>query len=272
MATYSLQELESYALGAGFSPSDAQKMAAIAYAESSGDSNVIGHYGGVNYFGLWQISGVHSGEFNMSNWSDPAANASMAYWIAKNRGGITRANWQTYGGAKYLAALAKLKVSGINVSVPYPGYPGIKSYLPTPSVKSGGAIPGTAVTSWEWNEADHMYKYYTPWGWSESPVTPDALQAAKGNDTKAAKNLGYQPTNTDAGAAVGGPFSTAQDKAIASATSWAGGLTTFLSNIVNPLMWERILYIVGGFIIIVVAAFIMFSKSKTGAQVEGMIP
>ena len=92
-------QLSVYAQNAGFPSSLVPTMAAIALAESSGNScayNPTDNNGTQTSWGLWQLS---DGTHNMPlNWSSPQVNASMAYSKYKSQGLNA---WGTYTSGLY---------------------------------------------------------------------------------------------------------------------------------------------------------------------------
>jgi len=121
--TYTLPQLRDLALSAGFKGENADKAAAIAYAESTGNTQALNdNYkkgGGDNSFGLWQINmidkpGYKLGEerrrkfglkSNKELW-DPQVNAKVALSIS---GGSNFSAWTTYGGNTYNYALKQIE-------------------------------------------------------------------------------------------------------------------------------------------------------------------
>ena len=121
--TYTLPQLRDLALSAGFKGENADKAAAIAYAESKGNTQALNdNYkkgGGDNSFGLWQINmidrpGYKLGEerrrkfglkSNKELW-DPQVNAKVALSIS---GGSNFSAWTTYGGNTYNYALKQIE-------------------------------------------------------------------------------------------------------------------------------------------------------------------
>lgn len=95
--TYS--QLQQLAMNAGFPSAQAPIMAQIALAESGGcptSTNPTDNNGTQTSWGLWQISdGTHR---ILPGWSDPQANANMAYQKYKTQG--LRA-WGTYTNGAY---------------------------------------------------------------------------------------------------------------------------------------------------------------------------
>jgi len=121
--SYSLQQLKELALSVGFKGENADKAAAIAYAESTGNTQAHNdNYkrgGDDNSYGLWQINmidepGYMLGEerrkkFNLKSneelW-DPQVNARVAFALS---GGSKFGAWTTFGGEKYKGALEQIK-------------------------------------------------------------------------------------------------------------------------------------------------------------------
>jgi len=121
--TYTLPQLKELALSVGFKGANADKAAAVAYAESTGDTKA--HLtpkesnGTDDSYGLWQINmidkpGYMLGEerrkkfglkSNEELW-DPQVNARVALAIS---GGSNFDAWTTFGGEKYKDALEKIK-------------------------------------------------------------------------------------------------------------------------------------------------------------------
>lgn len=134
-----IEQLVGLAKGAGFSQSDAVIMAAIAMAESGGNSNVHNNNRatGDNSYGLWQINMIDSlgparlKEFGISNYEqlkDPVVNAHAAK-IIKQGSGFTA--WSVYKSGKYKTHLAAAQRAA--------GSPSITVYKP--GTGGGGFIP-----------------------------------------------------------------------------------------------------------------------------------
>lgn len=101
MTTYSYAQLEQLWINAGGSRAVAPVAAAIALAESSGDSGALNptdNNGTQTSVGLWQVSnGTHS---YPSAWTTPAGNAAEA--VAKYQGaGNAWTPWGTYDSGAY---------------------------------------------------------------------------------------------------------------------------------------------------------------------------
>lgn len=108
MSIFSFSQLEDLWIQAGGKVSAAAQAAAVAMAESSGNSDSINptdNGGKQTSWGLWQISdGTHNQPTNVL---DPATNAAMAVAKYNAAGGTFANDWGTYGGAAYTANLSK---------------------------------------------------------------------------------------------------------------------------------------------------------------------
>ncbi|HVH81902.1 MAG TPA: transglycosylase SLT domain-containing protein [Stellaceae bacterium] len=123
MAVYSYAQLESLWINAGGPKALAPIAAAIAEAESGGNSDALNpndNNGTQSSFGLWQISnGTHAPP--SPNWADPAANAQLA--VAKYKGaGNSFSPWGTYASGAYRAYLS-------GKTAPDPNVPGSATAL-----------------------------------------------------------------------------------------------------------------------------------------------
>lgn len=106
------------ASSAGFTGSDLVTAVAIALAESSGETNVIGplpsgkNTDGTSDYGLFQINSSHKTLLAQGNWKDPIANAKMAYslYVARGR---TFKDWTTYTTGSYLLHMPAAQI-GVN--------------------------------------------------------------------------------------------------------------------------------------------------------------
>ena len=94
MSTYSVDGLTLAAARAGF-PSDKSTIAAaIAMAESSGDSSKVAHEpDGSTSYGLWQINSSHPDILKTGDWANIDDNAKMAYAVYQRQGFNA---WTTY--------------------------------------------------------------------------------------------------------------------------------------------------------------------------------
>jgi len=90
---FGFSQLESYAMQAGFSPTEAKIAASIALAESGGNPAAVNPKSGAT--GLWQLMPSNIARFHVGNAKDPAANARGAYAVYKAQGWSA---WTTYGG------------------------------------------------------------------------------------------------------------------------------------------------------------------------------
>ena len=118
MAVLPASLIFSYALDAGFSPSEATTMTAIALAESGGRTGAH-NSSGENSVGLWQINlDAHAGRVGGRDLTDPRVNAEVAYEIYMAGGGSI-SPWtvtHTSKGSRYLdyrgAALSAAAANG----------------------------------------------------------------------------------------------------------------------------------------------------------------
>lgn len=105
MAVYSYAQLMSLWINAGGPRGLAPLAAAIAEAESGGNSDALNpsdNGGTQSSFGLWQISnGTHTPP--SPDWANPAVNAQLAVGKWKGAGGFTP--WGTYDSGAYKAFL-----------------------------------------------------------------------------------------------------------------------------------------------------------------------
>jgi hypothetical protein len=108
-STLSYAQLVAFAQSAGFSATDAQTAAAIALAESGGNSSAIGDESlapsdGPSY-GLWQINvgSKANPQYAGQNLTDPQTNANIAFALWQSAGGFTP--WSTYTSGKYVKFL-----------------------------------------------------------------------------------------------------------------------------------------------------------------------
>lgn len=103
MANYTYAQLEGLWIQAGGSPATAPLAAAIAEAESSGQSAVTSANpdGGTNV-GLWQLDTLGKGSgYSTAQLSDPTVNAAVAVNGSKN--GTDWSAWATYASGAYKA-------------------------------------------------------------------------------------------------------------------------------------------------------------------------
>lgn len=136
MTTYSYAQLEQLWINAGGPRALAALAAAIAEAESGGNSaavNPTDNNGTQTSWGLWQISnGTHSQPVN--NILDPSVNASQA--VAKFKGaGNSFAPWGTYASGAYRRFMS-------SSTTPDPNVPAASATL-TAASSSAGGIGGT---------------------------------------------------------------------------------------------------------------------------------
>lgn len=133
MTDYSYAQLETLWINAGGPKTLAPLAAAIAEAESGGNSDALNpnDNGGIqSSFGLWQIStGTHTPP--SPNWANPAVNAQLA--VAKWKGaGNSFSPWGTYDSGAYKAFLN-------NSTSPDPNVPGSATQLTAQTVAAGSS-------------------------------------------------------------------------------------------------------------------------------------
>jgi lysozyme-like protein len=109
-------QIANCAKAAGFSGSDLPIAIAIALAESGGNPTATHkNNNGSTDYGLFQINSIHSDLLGQNNWSDPAANARMAYsiFVQSNK---TFNPWSTYKSGSYLRFLVRSRKAAPNAS------------------------------------------------------------------------------------------------------------------------------------------------------------
>lgn len=103
MATLTYAQLQQYAQNAGFDPANAAIAAAIALAESGG--NTLAHNPGTaavpeNSYGVFQLNLLAHPDISLAQASDPQQAANKAYQLWKQAGG-TFADWTTFTRGTY---------------------------------------------------------------------------------------------------------------------------------------------------------------------------
>ena len=131
MTNYSYAQLETLWINAGGPKTLAPLAAAIAEAESGGNSDALNpndNGGRQSSFGLWQIStGTHSPP--SPSWANPAVNAQLA--VGKWKGaGQSFSPWGTYSSGAYRAFLSSR-------TTPDPNVPGSATQLTAQALASG---------------------------------------------------------------------------------------------------------------------------------------
>jgi MYXO-CTERM domain-containing protein len=97
MARLSLSELQALAVSLGFV--DPALAAAVAMAESSGQTDAVGDVSIGRSLGLWQIYIPSHPEADPARLFDPVYNGQIAYQIS--RGGADWRPWSTYNNGAY---------------------------------------------------------------------------------------------------------------------------------------------------------------------------
>lgn len=136
---YTLAQLESLAMSAGFSATDAVTAAAVALAESSGNPAAVGDGG--NSIGLWQIYLPAHPEFSGEDLTDPQTNANAAFSVWQAAGG-SFSPWTTYGSGAYLTY------------VPAPSFTPAAS--PSGITSTSSVEAGISMIDWMWLAAAGM--------------------------------------------------------------------------------------------------------------------
>ena len=152
-----MEQLVGLAKGAGFNDSEAVTMAAIAMAESGGNSNAKNFKPPDKSYGLWQINMIGNlGPARMQEFGlqredqlfDPLTNAKAAYAIRKSQG---LSAWTVYKTGKYknhLVAAQKAKNAPPLRSSPTPTIPGSSNGSKIAGelgrfMKQKGVVPGS---------------------------------------------------------------------------------------------------------------------------------
>ena len=84
-----IQEIYEFGLAQGWDPDDARMLAAIAWAESKGDTNSVhDEPDGSTSYGIWQINSIHIQNLidagiitSVADLADPTVNAEAAYYV-----------------------------------------------------------------------------------------------------------------------------------------------------------------------------------------------
>lgn len=121
MTVYSYPQLVQFANNAGFSGDSANTAAAIAMAESSGDSTQINTQDPGNSYGLLQINGAAWGQSEAQASLDPQTAFNNAYSISGS--GTNFTPWSTYNSGAYSKYLASggIVSGGANPNISYSG-------------------------------------------------------------------------------------------------------------------------------------------------------
>lgn len=135
MAILTHDQIVSIAESVGFSPSGAGTIAAIALAESSGNTQAIGgpNTNGTYDYGLVQINGVHiaSGAISQAQALSPVS--ALAYALKLSNGGTNFTPWATYTSGAYQKYLSggstSATVAPASSTSSTSGLAGIGSYL-----------------------------------------------------------------------------------------------------------------------------------------------
>lgn len=158
MSTLTAAELESLWVLAGGAPHAAKNAAAVAQAESSGNTTAVNHdANGTTDTGLWQINSVHG----LSNLTNPLANASAAVKISSDG-----KNWSPWCTAWSDGACGTKGGSPPPAGGLAPGSPAYRMLSSTPSVAASASTTGN--TSGQATSATTAgFVWYEPWTWSQ---------------------------------------------------------------------------------------------------------
>lgn len=155
--TYTLPQLKELALSVGFKGENADKAAAVAYAESTGDTGA--HFtpeesnNTDDSYGLWQINMIGDmgperrkkfGLKSNKELLDPQVNARVAFAIS---GGSNFSAWSTYGEDKYKDALEKIKKLPDKTSQKTSAKPGATSPQASASAEPASSTVAAATPS-----------------------------------------------------------------------------------------------------------------------------
>lgn len=103
---YTLQQLVSFAEGAGFQGDQAKTIAAIAYAESSGNPYAINYADPGGSYGLTQVNAAAHGAAAINTLGNPQEAFRQAFNISG--GGSNFTPWSTFNNGAYLPFASQL--------------------------------------------------------------------------------------------------------------------------------------------------------------------
>jgi hypothetical protein len=174
--TLTMEQLVGIAKGAGFSDDNAVIAAAIAMAESGGNSNAHNPKPPDNSYGLWQINMIgdlgpaRRQQYGLSSNEqlfDPVTNAKIAFRIS---GGSNFSPWTTYTGGKYKSHLASAQAAKsappLKTSPVMTGGPGMDGYItgdpssPNYDPSHGGSNYHDHLSFKDRATAERAYKFF----------------------------------------------------------------------------------------------------------------
>lgn len=174
--TLTMEQLVGIAKGAGFSDDNAVIAAAIAMAESGGNSNAHNPKPPDNSYGLWQINMIgdlgpaRRKQYGLSSNEqlfDPVTNAKIAFRIS---GGSNFSPWTTYTGGKYKSHLATAQAAKgappLKTSPVMTGGPGMDGYItgdpssPNYDPSHGGSNYHDHLSFKDRATAERAYKFF----------------------------------------------------------------------------------------------------------------
>jgi hypothetical protein len=112
MSVLSFQQIEQMAQQLGFTGNSAQTIAAIALAESGGDTQAVGHnLNGTSDYGLVQINSIHfaTGDITAGGALNPYSALAYAYTLSKKGSDFTP--WSTFTNGRYTQFLSSNQTS-----------------------------------------------------------------------------------------------------------------------------------------------------------------
>lgn len=135
----SAAQIANWAYQAGFTGSDLTMAIAVAYAESSGNTNATHrNSNGSTDYGLWQINTANSGALQLGNWADGATNAKMARMVWNQQGW---AAWVTHDTGAYRLYMPQATIAAAG----YQGLSGFISDAGGTSKRGGYVINGVTM-------------------------------------------------------------------------------------------------------------------------------
>jgi Lysozyme like domain len=123
MPVWTHDQIVNAAQSVGFSASGAQTIAAIALAESRGDTGAISplNSNGTRDYGIVQINSVHFSEGAISQAQALQPIASLAYALRLSDNGTNFAPWSTFTSGAYRPFLSSVSSSSATIADTTPG-------------------------------------------------------------------------------------------------------------------------------------------------------
>lgn len=139
---YTLAQLVDFAKGAGFQGDEAKTIAAIAYAESSGNPYAINPNDPGGSYGLTQINAAAHGPTAIRTLGDPLEAFRQAFRISG--GGKNFTPWSTFNNGMYLPYASQLGLAG--GSTTGPGATTVASAAAGAGIPAAGGLSGQSAT------------------------------------------------------------------------------------------------------------------------------